>query len=76
MFINRPFRRSPRSHVHLANPCAQRIHDHYPCYHDLGGTLWQTGGTGLHFSAMNGHEAAVLLLIEHKAEVNAADQVP
>ena len=27
-------------------------------------------------AAQNGHEAVVRLLIEHKAEVNAADKVP
>jgi hypothetical protein len=36
---------------------------------------WQVGWTGLILAAQSGHEAVVRLLIEHKAEVNAAKQV-
>jgi ankyrin repeat protein len=37
---------------------------------------WQNGSTGLIIAAQNGHEAVVRLLIERKAEVNAAETVP
>ena len=35
----------------------------------------QSGRTGLIAASEKGHEAVVRLLIEHKARVNAADQV-
>ncbi len=37
--------------------------------------LWQDGGTGLFMAAQNGHEAVVRRLLEHKASVDAVDQV-
>ncbi len=37
--------------------------------------LWQDGGTGLFMAALDGHEAVVRLLLEHKASVDAAAQV-
>ena len=37
--------------------------------------LWQDGATPLIAAAQNGHEAVVRLLLEHKASVDAADQV-
>ena len=36
----------------------------------------QRGYTGLMLAAESGHEAVVRLLLEHKAEVDAADEVP
>ena len=35
----------------------------------------QIGRTGSIMAAWNGHEAVVRLLLEHKADVNAADEV-
>jgi hypothetical protein len=37
---------------------------------------WQSKRSGLIDAAQNGHEAVVRLLIEHKAEIDAADTVP
>ena len=39
------------------------------------GRLWQVGATALIQAANNGHEAVVLLLLEHNASVDAATQV-
>ena len=37
---------------------------------------WQTGITSLYWAAQKGHAAIVRLLLEHRAEVDAADEVP
>ena len=39
-------------------------------------TPWQLEHTGLIVAARDGHEAVVRLLLEHKADVVAVDQVP
>ena len=36
----------------------------------------QDGTTGLYMAAQEGHEAVVRLLLEHRADANAATQVP
>ena len=37
---------------------------------------WQIGVTGLYRAAQNGHAAIARLLLEQRAEVDAADEVP
>jgi hypothetical protein len=37
---------------------------------------WQEGITSLYIAASNGHEAVVRLLLEQRAEIEAATQVP
>ena len=37
---------------------------------------WQNGETGLFWAAKSGHKAVVRMLLKHRAEVNAAMQVP
>ena len=55
---------APASYQNYFDPCC------HLCFHH------QDGRTGLMAAAFGGHEAVVQLMIEHKAEVNATDQVP